>query len=191
GLDLFGTQGYPSTTVDQVCRRAAVSTRNFYEEFENRMALLVAVGERIAAQAFSAFTTARPAGGRTRLHGRVTAMIHTLVDDPRVARVAFVETLAVDAVEGTRRRDLLDVFPEWIASYLEGHFDARGVPPAHRRHLAVAAFGAGLALISAWALTPADQRGDVDELVGSVVDAAAAVLGLPAGQLTWRSAPSQ
>ena len=56
GLDLFGTKGYAATTVEEVCRRAYVSSRNFYEEFDNRLGLLVAVGERIVAAAFASWT---------------------------------------------------------------------------------------------------------------------------------------
>src|SRR5687767_13409420 len=56
GLELFGTKGYAATTVEEVCRRAYVSSRNFYEEFENRLDLLVAVGEQIIAGAFVAWT---------------------------------------------------------------------------------------------------------------------------------------
>jgi AcrR family transcriptional regulator len=187
GLDLFGTQGYTSTTVDQVCRQAGVSTRSFYEEFDNRMALLVAVGERIAARAFAAFTAPRPVRSEERLHARVAAAVHSLTDDPRVARVAFVESLAIDAVETTRRRELLQVFPDWIATYLAGYFDQRGVPEARRRPLSVAAFGSGTALISEWALAPDDGRGVVDDLVDDVVDTVAAILDLPAATSGWRS----
>lgn len=188
GLDLFGTQGYTSTTVDQVCRQAGVSTRSFYEEFDNRMALLVAVGERIAAHAFAAFTAPRPVPSEERLRARVAAAVHSLTDDPRVARVAFVESLAIDAVEHTRRRQLLQVFPDWITTYLAAWFDRRGVPEARRRPLSVAAFGSGTALISEWALAGDDAPGTVDDLVDDVVDTVAAILDLPAAASGWRTA---
>jgi len=180
GLDLFGTQGYAATTVDQVCRRAGVSTRSFYEEFENRLALLAALGERIAAQAFTAFTAARPEPAAHRLRARVAALVHALVDDPRVARIAFVESLALDATGGTRRRDLLAVFPEWITVYLTDRFDARDLPPPRRRALAVAASGATAALMTEWTVTGIDQRGTIDELVDDVVDTTATILGVTA-----------
>jgi AcrR family transcriptional regulator len=186
GLDLFGSQGYTSTTVDQVCRQAGVSTRSFYEEFDNRMALLVAVGERIAARAFAAFTAPRPVPSEERLRARVGAAVHSLTDDPRVARVAFVESLAIDAVENTRRRELLQAFPDWIATYLAAYFDQRGVPEARRRPLSVAAFGSGTALISEWALADDDARGSIDDLVDDVVDTVAAILDLPAAPSGWR-----
>jgi AcrR family transcriptional regulator len=195
GLDLFGTRGYAGTTVDAVCRRAAVSTRNFYEEFGNRLDLLVAVGERIAAQAFAAWTTeyAPPPGARraaAALRARVAALVHALVDDPRVARIVFVESLALEPEGVERRRELMAIFPAWIASYLDGHFATLGIPPRRRRALARAAFGAGVELVSTWVLEGRDggapgERGTVDDLVDDVVAASALVLQLgPVGAST-------
>ena len=191
GLDMFGTQGYAGTTVDAVCRQAAVSTRNFYEEFDNRLDLLVAVAERIAAQAFTAWTTGPPAppGPRRPVAGvraRVAALVHALVDDPRVGRVAFVESLAIDAEGGDRRRALLRIFPDWIVSYLAAHFDSLGIPERRRRVLAAAAFGAGVELVSLWVLDGEpggadDGRGTVDDLIDDVVDVTAAILRLTPG----------
>ncbi|HZM29981.1 MAG TPA: TetR/AcrR family transcriptional regulator [Acidimicrobiales bacterium] len=195
GLELFGTRGYAGSTVDAVCRRAGVSTRNFYEEFDNRLDLLVAVGERIAAQAFAAWTTeyAPPAGPRraaAALRARVAALVHALVDDPRVARIVFVESLALEPEGIRRRRELMAIFPSWIASYLDGHFDGLGIPPRRRRALARAAFGAGVELVSAWVLDGGDddapgERGTVEDLVDDVVEASALVLRLgPVGAST-------
>jgi AcrR family transcriptional regulator len=199
GLELFGTKGYASTTVDEVARRAHVSTRNFYEEFENRLDLLVAVGERIAAEAFAALTTAQVPVARTgngggasggtgtsgpaaaRFRARMAALVHALVDDPQVARVAFVETLAIDPVDGSRRRDALRIFPEWIATFLRDHLDGLGVPPRRQRALATGTFGACYERISDWVRSPdPGDAASVDDLVDDVVELATLILRLPA-----------
>jgi AcrR family transcriptional regulator len=203
GLELFGTKGYASTTVDEVARRAHVSTRNFYEEFENRLDLLIAVGERIAAEAFAALTTAQVPvahahggdGGGTgngkgasaaRFRARMAALVHALVDDPRVARVAFVETLAIDPVDGSRRHDALRIFPEWIGTFLRDHLDGLGIPPRRQRALATGAFGACYERISDWVRSPdrqdpasLDDLVDVEDLVDDVVELATVILRLP------------
>jgi AcrR family transcriptional regulator len=204
-LDLFGTKGYSATTVDEVARRAHVSTRNFYEQFENRMALLQAVGERIAATVFTAWTTAQvPSGGRSggrvvvarRLRARVAALVHALVDDPRVARVAFVETLAIDPVDGARRREALRIFPDWIRRFLDGHFERLGIAEHRRDTLAIGVFGACYELIAEWVRREhiaeggdagsGDAGGEsggtgpsVDELIDEVVELATVILRLP------------
>jgi AcrR family transcriptional regulator len=177
GLDLFGTKGYAATRVDEVCRQASVSTRSYYEEFENRLDLLVAVGERIAATAFAAWSTAGTGAGSLR--ARVAALVHALVDDPRVARVAFVETLEIDPAVGSLRRDALRIFPEWIAAYMQDEGDRRGLSARRRKVLALATFGAAGELISDWVLSP-DGRPPVDVLIDDVADVSATILGLAA-----------
>lgn len=197
GLDLFGSRGYAGTTVDAVCRLASVSTRNFYEEFGNRLDLLAAVSERIAAQAFTAWTTgsAVPPSGPRRpvaaVRSRVSALVHVLVDDPRVAGIAFVESLALEAEGVQRRRELMRIFPEWIATYLAGHLEALGYSERRRRALARAAFGAGVELVSTWVIDGRTgeaprERGTVEDLVDDVVEATAGILRLtgPAGAST-------
>lgn len=174
GLDLFGTKGYAATRVDEVCRQASVSTRNFYEEFDNRFDLLVAVGDRVAAIAFSAWT----APSATGLRGRVAALVHALVDDPRVARVAFVETLVVDPDGERSRHATTRIFPDWMVAYLQDEFDRRGLSPRERRARAVAAFGAADELIADWVLAPVDDRPPVDTLIDEVAAVSATILGL-------------
>jgi AcrR family transcriptional regulator len=178
GLDLFGTRGYADTTVEEVCRRAYVSSRNFYEEFDNRLDLLVAVGERIVAGAFAAWSAMAAAGdppGGPSLRRRVSALVHALVEDPRVARVAFVETVGISPAHEARRRDALAVFPAWAEAWLEGHAGDR-LDARSRRRLAVGLFGAAHELIADWALRPADERGTLDELVDDVVAVGGALL---------------
>ena len=129
GLDLFGTKGYADTTVEEVCRRAYVSSRNFYEEFDNRLGLLVAVGERIVAGAFAAWTAIGGDRPGPRCGGAVSALVHTLVDDPRVARVAFIETVGIEPAHEALRREMLGVFPAWLQACLQGHVDDLRVSP--------------------------------------------------------------
>jgi AcrR family transcriptional regulator len=180
GLDLFGTKGYTATRVDEVCRQASVSTRNFYEEFDNRLDLLVAVGDRVAATVFTAWTTA----GGPGLRARVSALVHALVDDPRVARVAFVELLQVDPAAGRTRHETTRIFPDWIVAYMHDEFDRRGLSARERTALAVATFGAADELIAAWVLSRDDDRPPVDALVDEVTAVAATILALPAGPTT-------
>jgi AcrR family transcriptional regulator len=188
GLELFGTKGYAATTVEEVCRRAYVSSRNFYEEFDNRLELLVAVGERIIAGAFVAWTdlgspgrvAATDAGvNAERIRARVSALVHTLVDDPRVARIAFIETVGIDPAHEALRRELLGVFPSWLQTYLAAHFDSLGVTAGRQRSLTMGVFGAVHELIIDWVLQDADSRPSVDELIDDIVEIGHLVLQLP------------
>ncbi|MER7706120.1 TetR family transcriptional regulator [Kitasatospora sp. NPDC097605] len=59
GLDLFEEQGFESTTVDQICRRADIAHRTFFRYYECKEALLF--GMDFGAAVLDAFAAA-PAG---------------------------------------------------------------------------------------------------------------------------------
>jgi len=181
-LELFGTQGYATTTVEEICRHANVSTRNFYEEFDNRLAVLTAVGEQIAEQVLHALVAAEVEPGpdfvarRARL--RVGTLVHALVDDPRVARVMFVETVAARAQYPDLLEDILGRFPRWLRDFWREHLDELGVPPARQRALALGLVGAAVALLADWVRHPGHAP-PVDEIVDHIVELATVILRLP------------
>src|SRR5438445_1202863 len=53
-LDAFGTTGYRATSIEQLCADANISTRNFYEEFATREALLVQLHDDLNQRALEA-----------------------------------------------------------------------------------------------------------------------------------------
>lgn len=106
-LELFGTDGYRATSIERLCAAAAVSTRNFYEEFSGREALLIAVHDRIVSTAFEASRAAYEDAGDLSQYERFKvasrAYLETACNDPRKARIAYVEVLGVGpAVEEHR-----------------------------------------------------------------------------------------
>jgi AcrR family transcriptional regulator len=100
-LELFGTEGYPATSIERLCARANVSTRNFYEEFASREALLIALHDDITQQAMDAMMAAvgdvidEPTS--IRLDRAIGAYIGTTSSDPRWTRIAYVEVVGVSA----------------------------------------------------------------------------------------------
>src|SRR5437763_275296 len=94
GLDALGTDGYAGTTVRGVCARARLTPRYFYESFDGLDALLVAVFDAMAAEAASvvlAAVAAAPDEARERAQAAIGAFVRFVTDDPRRARVLFVE----------------------------------------------------------------------------------------------------
>ncbi|WBQ05730.1 TetR/AcrR family transcriptional regulator [Kribbella sp. CA-293567] len=113
-LELFGTEGYPATSVERLCAQAKVSTRHFYHEFQNKEAVLLAVHAQVIELAVRstgealAATTGAPV--RERIVAAVDGYLHTVMTDPRRARLSFVEVVgASPAVEEQRMafRELL------------------------------------------------------------------------------------
>lgn len=100
-LELFGTEGYPATSIERLCARANVSTRNFYEEFASREALLIALHDQITQKAFDAVMAAFGDAGDeptpVRLDRAIDAYIGTTSSDPRWTRIAYVEVVGVSA----------------------------------------------------------------------------------------------
>jgi AcrR family transcriptional regulator len=184
-VDLIGTRGFAHTTIEDVCRRAGVSTRSFYEEFDDRHDLLAAVGEQVVAALFAVWSgpggrsPGQPAGrnapAHTTLRSRVANVVGVLAADPRLARLAFVELVGVSPRHEAERRGLLDVFPAWLEAYMRARLDAAGVPPSRQHTMAVAAVAGAHELIARWALQPPEDRRDAAELVDDVVVIGAAI----------------
>jgi AcrR family transcriptional regulator len=181
-LELFGTKGYASTSVEEICRNAFVSTRNFYEEFDNRDAVLQELGDRLVADAYRAMVSVETLPGAERLRAeataRVDALVHSLLDDPRKARIAFIESLGVSPQQEARRRVAHQLFARYFVE-LVGAGDRRGQSDdeagphrpadAHDRELfSLALVGAINEVLSDWVLR--DDKAPLDQLTRSIVD---------------------
>lgn len=177
-LELFGTKGYANTTIEELCRCAYVSTRNFYEEFPSRAAVLKALAVQIGEDVIQAFLEVEvppgPNAAARQVQAGVAMLVQMMVDDPRLARVAFVETMADDSL----RRMVLSTFPVWLREILQGWFGENGTDPARQLAFTVGLCGAVSELMADWVLHPERQPPD-DVLVDHVVELTTAVLRLP------------
>ncbi|MET8774288.1 TetR/AcrR family transcriptional regulator [Nocardia sp. NPDC050713] len=107
-LELFGTQGYATTSIERLCTLANVSTRSFYEDVGSREALLIALVDRVTMQAIDRAAEALARTANEPLSSRVTAGFRAYLEvtcaDRRTARVCYVEVVGVsEAVEEWRR----------------------------------------------------------------------------------------
>jgi AcrR family transcriptional regulator len=168
GLELFGTKGYHSTSVEEICRTAYVSTRNFYEEFDNREALLWCLFYEVVGDAYDALSRPGPDGAPPGLRARVAGLVHAFVDDPRRARLAFVECRGSGLGEEYRRRAAQQAFAQMVAGILEERGAYPPVQVASRPAFALAVVGAVDLVLSDWVLQA--ERGPVAELIDSLTD---------------------
>ncbi|WP_342800062.1 TetR/AcrR family transcriptional regulator [Nocardia sp. No.11] len=107
-LELFGTQGYSSTSIERLCATANVSTRSFYEDIGSREALLIALVDRLNTAALHRVDEALARTSEQPLVVRVVesfrAFLAVTCRDRRAARVFYVEVVGVSpAVEEWRR----------------------------------------------------------------------------------------
>jgi AcrR family transcriptional regulator len=176
GLELFGTKGYNSTSVEEICRTAYVSTRNFYEEFENREALLWNLVYQTLADAYDALRQTGPdqhgpggvAGDRSELRGRVSRLVHAFVDDPRRARLVFIECRGMSLLQEYRRRAAQQAFAQLLGEILEEHGAYIAVSEKARGTFSLAIVGAVDLVLSDWVLQP--ERPTVVELIDSLTE---------------------
>lgn len=100
-LELFGTQGYTASSIEQICAKAKVGIRSLYEEFGDREALLRELYDQIAESALDDLqeTQMRTAGApiHDRTLAAVSATLHSLLDDPRRGRVLIMSSNGVTA----------------------------------------------------------------------------------------------
>lgn len=122
-LELFGTEGYTSVSVERICHAAKVSTRHYYEVFRNKEDLLIDLYGAITSDAFEAVGRSLSANSgehiANRLRSAVSAYLAPILADPRTASVAFVEIVGVSSrVEETRLR-----FRDGIIALIEQEAD--------------------------------------------------------------------
>ncbi|WP_330177247.1 TetR/AcrR family transcriptional regulator [Streptomyces sp. NBC_01498] len=155
--DLFTTRGYVGTSIERICATARVSIRAFYQEFEGREALLIALHNQVAQAGMAATVTALGEPGmdtadtRTRVSALVRAFVAAVTADLASAKVAFVEVIGVNrAVEEHRV-----IWRSLWTDFLTGEADravARGEAAPRDHTLAIVALiGAINELIAHWA----------------------------------------
>ncbi len=182
GLQEFGTRGYDATSVKDVCRRARLTERYFYEHFADRHALLEAVYDEVAAGVMTAsFAAAESAPPELAARARagLAAFVGVLTDDPRRARVQLIETVGRGPELQRRRSEVMDLFAQYLADAAADLHPRPDVPAARRRALAAGLVGATNHLVVEW-MFGARLAISQDELVETLVSLALGVATAPA-----------
>lgn len=153
-LDLFTRQGFAQTKVTELCKAAGVSTRNFYEEFDNKERLLLLLHDRINALALERVTAALAAldsaDAATRISTLLDAFVSSVTADPRVPRLAYVEAVGVNAELEQQHQDWVARWADFIEAEAE-RAAAQGFAPGRNFHLtAIALVGAVTGLLREW-----------------------------------------
>ncbi len=154
-MELYGSRGYPATTIEQICGEAGVTARHFYEEFATREALLVALYDALIARVLERVREAIYATGKASLdivYDGVRAYFENVTEDPRRARILMLEVVGVSAALERHRRDSLAAF---IAEMVQStqRLEQAGLHPGIDTELLSAALvGAGQQLTIEWVL---------------------------------------
>ena len=141
-VELFGTVGFAGTTIEMLCHAAHLHPRYFYEQFENREALLMAVYDRHVGNVLMTVVAAierAPADPRGRLETGLRAFVTAVLADERLARINYFEMVGVSRALEARRRAVLRGYADLITGQLET-FDPADRPSLTEPRLGAVAF---------------------------------------------------
>ena len=162
GIELFGTSGYRSSTVEKICATAGLTKRYFYESFGGSEELLLAcyteATERLRAAVRDGAGRATDLGSATT--GALGAFFAAIEDDPRIGRITFHEILGVSPKVDRAYRATTLAFVDTLIE-LTAPFVGPAADPAQVRLVATGLVGAILMIAQQWMLSdftdPADQ----------------------------------
>src|SRR4051794_34016481 len=126
-LARFGTDGYGSTGVKDVCAQAGLTHRYFYESFADKEALFLALFDSVVEELF-ALTAEAVAGAdataEDQLRRAISAFLTTMADDPRKARIVFAGAPAVGPAAEQHMRTALRRFEALVEATARVHLPA-------------------------------------------------------------------
>ncbi|WP_059013438.1 TetR/AcrR family transcriptional regulator [Streptomyces specialis] len=155
GIETFGTIGYRNATVDRVCAAAGLTKRYFYESFDDSEELLLAVYGRVAEELHTRIVADAEAAApdiEAQVRAALTALFRTIGDDPRLARIAFVEILAVSGTVDSAWQAVNTAFVDTILQLTQPYLDAADLSETDLEILATGVLGAVVLIAQRWIL---------------------------------------
>jgi AcrR family transcriptional regulator len=152
GLELLGRDGWNATTVRAVCAEARLTERYFYESFANRDELLVAIFDRVAAEAATAVleaVDAAPHDARAKSRAAIGSFVELLSDDPRRARAMLIESIGSPVLEH-RREEWARSFAALLGEQARRFYGAESLSESDSELTSLALVGALSELLVAW-----------------------------------------
>lgn len=173
-LDEFTSKGYHRTKISDLCARAGVSTRNFYEKFASKEALLLELHAHINRLAMKRMLPLLDSLTHTDAITRVTTLVDAFVEavtsDPRYPRLNYVEAPGVSPAMERQHQDWFTRYVDFIESEANRAAEA-GLAPKRSYHLtAIALVGAITGLLREWqAHEPPVPASDIADEIRAVI----------------------
>jgi AcrR family transcriptional regulator len=180
GLECFGTRGYHVVTVRELCLQAQLTERYFYESFESREALFVAVYEDLIATLRTDFLAAAAPKAPDLIEmarAGLGVFFRGLQRDPRVARMLLVEVLTVSQDVERRAQQATFGFGDLLKQMATATLPGRARPKEDMDLVATGLIGACVHMAMRWV---AD---DFRQPVKSVIDTALSFFSAAVSQM--------
>jgi AcrR family transcriptional regulator len=181
-IELFGTQGYHDTSMDDIAEEAGVTKPVLYQHFPSKRDLSLELLERVGNDLTAA--VAATAGSEVLPNRRVLAGF--------LAYFRFVseQTAAFQLLFGTGARgtdefaDVIRRMEDGMAEVISGLIEA-GTDPEHRRMLAYAIVGVAEVTARHWVLTDSDATRPTGQRLPQLDPAAGDLLAGRLADLMW------
>lgn len=184
GIQIFGTSGYRTASVDRLCTQAGLTKRYFYESFSDSEALLLACYERVNTELLEAMIAAVGSAGPSlpeQSRAAVAGFFTAIDEDVRIARITLLEILGVSPAIDQAYRAATDTFARTVILLAGPALASSELPEEQQLAVAQGIIGAITTIAVQWILDARRQpRRDV------IAAAHAVVLGtlLHAAELT-------
>lgn len=134
GLQIYGTQGFFSVTVRDICNEAKLTERYFYESFKRSEELFKTIYLRLVEQLQQDILAAvmqSKATPRLMVNSGLTALLKALQDDPRMARILFIDAILVHELQGNTIYDAVARFDRMIQAFMMLMFPKKHIQAAN------------------------------------------------------------
>lgn len=124
-IDLVGTRGVTAATVTAICAKSGVTSRYFYQHFPDRNAVLRAVYQQVYGTFYDVIVRSIPdsdAEPAALAFAPIRALVRMIDDDPRLARILFVES-ATEPLLRELRSEMLAGFTDLVLREARLHLD--------------------------------------------------------------------
>lgn len=156
GRELIGTQGYASVSVERLCAASKVSSRHFYQLYENKEAAFLDLYDSITAGSLASATASLAETEGEPMMSRIThaflAYIGPMVEDIRAARIAFVEIIGASPLIEERRLAYREALIQLVVTEGSAAVERGEIADRDFRFAALALSGATNAIVYDWTL---------------------------------------
>lgn len=172
-LDLFGSQSFATTTVEELCGRAKVSTRHFYQIYDNKEALFAELyqmaTDRSIEQSQAAYDRTKGLPIAERVGLAYLACVTPMIEDPRVARMVFVSAVGISPTLELKRAEFRDAL---IASFCKEAGTGTDLSDAELtwlRYRGMALAGATATIVYDWVVrSESETVTELEEMLSSI-----------------------
>jgi AcrR family transcriptional regulator len=155
GLESFGTEGYARTTIKGICILSGLTERYFYESFQSKEELLIAVYRQITEEMHRDSLTIMENRSLSPLDASemaLNAFYRYFREDPRKAQVHFFEILGVSREVDREYREATGLLVEMLKRFLIMAFQGLTPERLDRSKAPVGLAGSMIMICAEWVL---------------------------------------